>query len=159
MTDHPLVPAEIKSYMEKHQVEHNLNLALNGVLGELPQDPFSSMAVILMDSNVVNAVIDRLQARETHVMDLTQPSLLIEVYLEYKGSVKCYAKHIHTYNLSDIDGNMTWDDPEVKTGMSKAAELINDQISPMLKGKDIMQFKKIEDQLRNFKLRHEEETQ
>ena len=36
MTDHPLVPPSIRSYMEKHQIEGNLNLALNSVLAERP---------------------------------------------------------------------------------------------------------------------------
>ena len=60
MTDHPLIPADIRSYMEKHQIESTLNRALNTVLSELPQDPFSSMAVSLIDSNVVNPTLARL---------------------------------------------------------------------------------------------------
>ena len=45
MVDHPLVSHDIRAYMEKHQIEAGLNKALNRVLGELPQDPFSTMAV------------------------------------------------------------------------------------------------------------------
>ena len=36
MADHPLVTSEIRSYMEKHQIESGLNKALNKVLSELP---------------------------------------------------------------------------------------------------------------------------
>lgn len=36
MVDHPLVSQEIRSYMEKHQIESGLNKALNRVLSELP---------------------------------------------------------------------------------------------------------------------------
>jgi hypothetical protein len=36
MTDHPLVPKIVREYMDKFQIEDNLNKALNHVLLDLP---------------------------------------------------------------------------------------------------------------------------
>lgn len=62
MTDHPLVKQDIRQYMEKHQIEQGLNKALNVVLSTLPQDPFSSMAVSLIDSNESSPTLVKLVA-------------------------------------------------------------------------------------------------
>jgi hypothetical protein len=70
MTDHPLVPQDIKDYMKKHSIEENLNIALNHVLFEMPQDPFSSMAVKLIECNPTPPTIDHLEAHETYINDL-----------------------------------------------------------------------------------------
>jgi len=70
MTDHPLIPSEIRAYMDQHQLEANLNKALNTVLATLPQDPFSTMAVSLIDSNEVNPNLAKLVARETFLCEL-----------------------------------------------------------------------------------------
>ena len=70
-TEHPLIPQQIRAYMEKHQIESNLNKALNIVLEELPQDPFSTMAVTLIDQTVTNPTISRLEAHETFICDLS----------------------------------------------------------------------------------------
>jgi len=40
-----------------------LNTALNVVLATLPQDPLSSMAVSLIDSNPVTPILSSLKAR------------------------------------------------------------------------------------------------
>ena len=71
MTDHPLVPSNIRQYMQQHSIEENLNKALNVVLAELPQDPLSTMAVKLLESNVSPPVVDRLVARETYICELS----------------------------------------------------------------------------------------
>lgn len=155
MTDHPLLPAEIKAYMEQHQLESAVNKAVNGVLSEFPQDPFSSMAVILMDSNPASATLDRLEARETFLMELTQPSLQIDVYLNFQGASTCQAKYVHTYNFSELEGEMTWDDPDAKQGMSKACQIITEELSALLAGKDLLQFKKIGELLLSFKAKYE----
>ena len=155
MTDHPLLPAEIKAYMEQHQLESAVNKAVNGVLSEFPQDPFSSMAVILMDSNPASATIDRLEARETFLMDLAHPSLQIDVYLNVQGASTCQAKYVHTYNHSELEGEMTWDDPDAKQGMSKACQIITEELSVLLAGKDLLQFKKIGELLHSFKAKYE----
>lgn len=70
MTDHPLVPHDIKAYIERYQLEDYLNKALNTVLVEMPQDPFSTMAVKLLESNSANPIIDHIQASETFICDL-----------------------------------------------------------------------------------------
>lgn len=41
--------------------------------------------------------------------------------------------------------------------MSVACNLINNEVSQLLQGKDLLQFKKIDDVLRNFKDRREAE--
>jgi len=43
--------------------------------------------------------------------------------------------------------------------MSKACEVINEQLSHLLKGKDLSLFKKIDDQLKTFKSREEEDPE
>ena len=83
MTDHPLIPQEIRAYMEQHQLELNLNKALNKVLSTLPQDPFSTMAVSLIDANEVNPNLAKLVAKETYLCDLQQQSICIDVYLSF----------------------------------------------------------------------------
>ena len=52
---------------------------------------------------------------------------------------------------------MTWDDEELKSGMSKACEVINTTLSDMLRDKDIVPFKKLEDAIKTFKTRAEED--
>ena len=133
MTDHPLIPSEIRNYMEKHQIETTLNRALNTVLAELPQDPFSSMAVSLIDSNVVNPTIAHLHAFETFIVDLSQPSVQIDVHLNYQGTTQMYYSYIYTYNPVEADSqNFTWDQPEEKSGMSVACDMINKEVSQQL---------------------------
>ena len=69
------------------------------------------------------------------------------MYFSYQGIERCYFNYIYTYSQSDADDatNFTWDQPEDKQGMSKACTLINGPISKMLAGKDVTQFKKIQD--------------
>ena len=71
MTDHPLIPQEIRAYMEQHQLEGSLNRALNAVLSTMPQDPFSTLAVSLIDNNEVNPTLTKLCARETFICDMS----------------------------------------------------------------------------------------
>lgn len=49
MSDHPLVPSDVQSYIKQHLIEDSLNLGLNSVLGLRPADPLSAMAVFLID--------------------------------------------------------------------------------------------------------------
>ena len=49
MVDHPLIADDLRSYITNHQIENTLNIGLNEVLSNLPQDPFSSMAASLID--------------------------------------------------------------------------------------------------------------
>ena len=67
MTDHPLIPHDIRAYIEKYQIESGLNKALNIVLHSLPQDPFSSMAVTLIDMNPSQPVISKIIAKPTFI--------------------------------------------------------------------------------------------
>jgi hypothetical protein len=71
--------------MEKHQIEGNLNQALNSVLADRPQDPFSSMAVSLIESNESVPQFVRLEAHETFLCNLSCPSVEIDTYLSYQG--------------------------------------------------------------------------
>lgn len=99
----------------KHNIEENLNIALNHILDDLPQDPFSSMAVKLIECNPSTPTVNRLEAHETYICDATQPSINIDVYLNYQGIERCFHSHEFTYNQSDLDSdNFTWDDKELK---------------------------------------------
>ena len=69
MTDHPLVPVDIRAYLEKFEIESNLNKALNTVLIEMPQDPLSTMAVKLLESNVSAPTVAKLFASVTSLCD------------------------------------------------------------------------------------------
>ena len=144
MTDHPLVPHDIRAYMEKHQIEAGVNRALNTVLATLPQDPFSAMAVSLIDSNVVNPSLSRLRARETFLCDLAYQSMQIDVYLSYQGQERCFYSYIYTYNEAERE-DFPWDNAEEKTGMREACKVINEQISPLLEGRDLLLIKKIDE--------------
>ena len=53
---------------------------------------------------------------------------------------------------------MTWDD-EAMTDMEQACGIINEQVTELLQGKDLNTFKKIEDALKNFKVKKEEQGQ
>ena len=52
---------------------------------------------------------------------------------------------------------MTYDDEELKTGMSKACKVINGRLSAALKDKEIIPMKKLEDTIQTFKTRAEED--
>lgn len=72
--------------------------------------------------------------------------------------VKRYHRQSLTYNQCDLDGDaFTWDKPQEKLGMSQAVNFINQKISPLLRDKDPVQFKRIDDILMNFKNREEED--
>ena len=71
MTDHPLVKQEIRQYMEKHQIEQGLNKAINQVLSTMPQDPFSTMAVTLLESTSSSPILSKLVAHETFTCDMS----------------------------------------------------------------------------------------
>ena len=71
MTDHPLVKQEIRQYMETHQIEQGLNRAINSVLSTMPQDPFSTMAVSLLDSTTSSPTLTKLVAHETFTCDMS----------------------------------------------------------------------------------------
>ena len=51
--------------------------------------------------------------------------------------------------------NMTWDNKEEMKGMNTACQIINQQISPMLMGRDLYLLKKLESALTNFKNKSE----
>ena len=124
MTDHPLIPQVVRSYMEKHQVEPGLNKALNTVLKNMPQDPFSTMAVELLDINPTAPCFKCIKAKPTYVCDLSIETLQVDVFLQYQGIERCFFSYIYTYNESEIP-NLTWDDEEAKTGMTTACSIIN----------------------------------
>jgi uncharacterized protein YegL len=51
--DHPLVSNELRQYIQKNKIEDLLNQGLNTVMTSLPQDPYSVMAVTLIE--VINS--------------------------------------------------------------------------------------------------------
>lgn len=63
-----------------------------------------------------------------------------------------FHRHAFTYNPSQLE-NMTWDNSDEKTGMLLACKIINEQLSPLLHGKDATLFKKMDDALMTFKER------
>ena len=71
MADHPLVSSEVRTYMEKNEIEHHLNKALNHVLTDLPQDPLSSMAVKLLESTESSPTVAKLVTNEAFLCDLS----------------------------------------------------------------------------------------
>lgn len=52
MVDHPLIAEDLRRYIQSNQIEETLNRALNDVISSLPQDPFSQMAVTLIDVSI-----------------------------------------------------------------------------------------------------------
>ena len=68
---------------EKHQIEQGLNKALNRVLRDMPYEPFSTMAVSLIDLNPSNPQFKKLHAKPAYLCDFTQETLQIDVYLTY----------------------------------------------------------------------------
>ena len=58
MSDHPLVPAEVKSYMDQHNLEHVLNRSLNRVLKERPLDALGSMAAQIIQVRISHVPAD-----------------------------------------------------------------------------------------------------
>ena len=75
MTDHPLIPTEIREYLNKHGLESVLNKAMNKVLREMPHDPFSQMAVELLEQNQSPPQFTRFHARPTTLYDLKVETL------------------------------------------------------------------------------------
>lgn len=157
MTDHPLIPQVVRSYMEKHQIEPGLNKALNTVLKSMPQDPFSTMAVELLDINPSAPSFKCLKAKPTYLSELSIETLQIDVYLQYQGIERCFFSYVYTYNESEIDA-LTWDDEEEKTGMTNACAIIN-KLSDQLAEKDIYQYKKIDTFLQGYAQRKAESGQ
>jgi len=50
MVDHPLIAADMRRYIQSNKIEETLNRGLNDVMQTLPQDPYSVMAVTLIDT-------------------------------------------------------------------------------------------------------------
>ena len=108
MVDHPLIAQDVRKYMDEHQIEQGLNKALNRVLRDMPYEPFSTMAVTLLDLNPTNPVFKRLHAKPAYLCDFTQETLQIDVYLTYQGSERCFYSYTFTYNESEKE-SLTWD--------------------------------------------------
>eukprot|EP00347_Sterkiella_histriomuscorum_P018418 403345584 len=125
------------------QIENALNKGLNEVLQLLPQDPLSLMAATLIDSIISTPVFDRFEARETVICE-QQRTIKIKVWLQFNGKTLPYYVYTFPFNPEDI-ANFTFDKPDEKTGMKKACHIINEEISPLLKGKEILGFKKIDE--------------
>lgn len=113
------------------------------------------MAVKLVDSNPSNPTVSHLEAFETYICDLTQPSISIDVYLNFQGQTRCYHSHVYSYNQGCLEG-MMWDDAELKTGMSKACDIINGPLTDALRGRELIPIKKVDDFIKLFKEREEE---
>ena len=101
-----------------------MNRALNAVLKSLPQDPFSSMAVELLEINPSLPSFNKVVAAPWYLYDLTVETLKIDVHLNYQGKSRCYYSYLFTYNESEKP-LMTWDNEEEQTGMQTACDIIN----------------------------------
>jgi enolase len=80
----------------------------------------------------------------------------VDVYLAYQGTERCFYSYTYTYNESEKE-NMTWDNKEEMKGMNTACQIINQQISPMLMGRDLYLLKKLESALTNLKNKSEQQ--
>ena len=75
--------------------------------------------------------------------------------MSYQGTERCYYSYIYTYNEAEKE-SLTWDNREEMSGMKTACQLINHNISPMLVGRDLFFWKKLEALLLHFKEKREE---
>lgn len=116
------------------------------------------MAVTLIDSQgQKNPIFDHFDANEVLIgPDHNISSMQIDVYLNYGGQCRCFYSHIFGYNQTDTE-HFVFDNEEEKTGMTKACELLNGEISEVLKGKDVTQLKKMAEMLRTWKTEKEQE--
>lgn len=106
--------------------------------------------------NPSNPQFSHLHAKPAYLCDLQHESLQIDVYLNYQGTARCFYSYTYTYNDAEKE-SMTWDNAEEMKGMKTACELINQNISPMLAGRDLYLFKKLEHLLLNFKYKREDQ--
>mmetsp|Transcript_6812 Transcript_6812/g.11485 ORF Transcript_6812/g.11485 Transcript_6812/m.11485 type:complete len:84 (-) Transcript_6812:1517-1768(-) len=81
-------------------------------------------------------MLHKLEAKEIFLNEMQHESLQIDVYMNYQGQISNVHSHIFTYNEAQKD-EMTWDNQEEKTGMSKACEIINEQITPLFDNRDL----------------------
>ena len=100
------------------------------------------MAVELLDLNPNSPSFVKLVARPTFICDLAVETLVVDVYLAYQGITRCYYSHVFTYNDSEKE-QLTWDNQEEMTGMSKACELIN-SLNEAVAERDIYNYKKLD---------------
>jgi hypothetical protein len=49
MVDHPLIPTDLRQYIQQNKIEETLNIGLNKVLASFPSEPFSILAATLID--------------------------------------------------------------------------------------------------------------
>jgi hypothetical protein len=105
------------------------------VLKQKPDDPISALASQLIESaNKSYPVFECFAARKVYLANsLTNSTLQISVHLNYQG--RSGVRHIHTFAFdeSQID-NFPWDNPDDRTGLNKAINLINDDLSEKLRG-------------------------
>lgn len=78
------------------------------------------------------------------------------MYLSYQGNERCFYSYIYTYNESEKE-TLTWDNQDEMKGMKTACKLINESLSPLLAGKDLYLFKKLDLLLMNFKNKRQDQ--
>jgi len=101
-------------------------------------------------------VFDRFQARETVLAADLAPSIVrtlkLTVYVSYQGKVQPAYSYVLPQNGEG--------EAQPITDFKEACRLINEEISPLLKGRDVLGLKKIDDTLLAFqKKKAEQEVQ
>ena len=81
------IPAEVKLYLEQHNIEPILTKAFNNVMKSLPIDPFSEICSILKTESKDIFSINSISIKEKIVEDFQSiPSF--EVSMTYKGATR-----------------------------------------------------------------------
>ena len=70
MVDHPLVPTDLRQYIQHHKIEETLNNGLNNVLRTFPVDPFSMLSVTLIDVSILFNLLARLPTARLRLRNL-----------------------------------------------------------------------------------------
>ena len=93
-------------------------------------------------------MFERFQARETIIAADISPTIVktlkVTVYLNYQGKLQPFYTYIQPVNL-EADGACA-----PITDFKEACRLINEDLSQLIKGKDVLALKKIDDLLLTY---------
>ncbi len=144
------------------QLEAVLNRGLNAVLKSLPQDPLSLLAATLIDvileylyyqASPCYPIFEKFHAKETLLapdVGITK-TMKITVFIAYQGKTLPYYTYVQPLNPESEGSCASISD------FKEACRLINEEISPLIKGKDVLALKKIDDLLLNFQKKKAEQ--
>jgi len=128
------IPTDIVSYIEEHDINQVVKSAVNKVLRELPADPLASIAALLVQSAQKSyPVFKKFEAKRIFLCDSSaHQSLSIDVHLSFQGRTE--VKHTHTFTYDEACADkFCWDNQEAKSGLKKACDLINNELTQKLK--------------------------